>query len=276
MICNICNQKTTEIFSAKLLQKHIVKYYQCKTCSFIQTEKPYWLNEAYSEAIADLDVGYVYRNITFSKITSEIIKESFEPTGSFLDYGGGYGMFVRLMRDNGFKFFREDLYCPNIFSKHFDIEDIPNNQHFELITSFEVFEHLENPISEIKKMFNYAESILFSTDLQPKQNFTSAADWWYFLPETGQHISFYTKKSLEVIAEQLNCHFYTNNGSLHLLSKKKFKKNPLIIRKYDLIRKILKYRKANPPGLLQSDFEMLRNNLINPEYPANKINDLLP
>lgn len=43
MTCKICNQKTKEIFQAKILNKYEIKYFHCEHCSFLQTEDPYWL-----------------------------------------------------------------------------------------------------------------------------------------------------------------------------------------------------------------------------------------
>jgi hypothetical protein len=134
-----------------------------------------------------------------------------------LDYGGGNGMFVRLMRDKGFDYFWQDRYTSNQFSRGFEgIDGIKYN----LVTAFEVFEHLEDPISEIEQMFAYSENILFSTTLLPVSP-PNLGDWWYFTLDTGQHISFYSKQSLSVIAKKFNLKLYSNGKSIHLLTKKK-------------------------------------------------------
>ncbi|MDM9385348.1 hypothetical protein QUB80_32355 [Chlorogloeopsis sp. ULAP01] len=39
-------------------------YYFCEESGLLKTEKPYWLDEAYQEAIADTDTGLVRRNIS--------------------------------------------------------------------------------------------------------------------------------------------------------------------------------------------------------------------
>lgn len=44
-------------------------------------------------------------------------------------------------------------------------------------------------------------------------------NWWYLVPETGQHVTFYSLRSLEVLAYQLDLHFYSNRCNLHLFSK---------------------------------------------------------
>lgn len=276
--CKICDSNSTKIFSGKILNKYRIDYFQCNDCHFIQTENPYWLNESYSSAIASTDIGLVSRNISFQNITSWIIKSYFDYKSKFLDYAGGYGLFVRLMRDKGFDFYRQDIYCENHFAKYFDISEQNGITKFELVTAFEVFEHLVNPIEEISKIFESSDVIFFSTQLQPLNKMNSTADWWYFAEETGQHISFYTIKSLEIVAKKMNCNLYSNNINLHILTKKRLNSNPfeewgnsnkkrLIIRG---LYKIIRYieNKINKESnnvyinsLLMQDFEYVKNKI---------------
>jgi hypothetical protein len=235
--CKICKSSASNTFKALVLQKYEVKYFKCGKCGFIQTEKPFWLDEAYQSAITSLDIGLLYRNLQFSEMLETfLLKNIVDSNGKFIDYGGGYGIFVRLMRDRGFNFFRQDLYCENLFAKHFDISDINTDRKFELLTAFEVFEHLEDPLTEVSKMLSLSDSIFFSTELLPSNNPTPDT-WWYFAPETGQHISFYTLESLQIIAEKLNFNLYSNRYNLHMLSKEKLAFDPFEIHR--------------PPGRLQ-------------------------
>ena len=102
--------------------KYDVTYYQCESCRFIQTEQPYWLNEAYSSAITHLDIGLLSRNLYLMNEIPRLIDGLFPESKRYLDFGGGYGVFVRLMRDLGYDFFRFDTYCENIFADFFDIK----------------------------------------------------------------------------------------------------------------------------------------------------------
>lgn len=223
MNCKICSHKTENIFSFKILNKYNISYYRCDNCLFIQTEEPYWLGEAYGlGAISALDVGIISRNTFLAKKTDEILDKLFLEFDDFIgiDYGGGQGIFVRMMRDIGYNFYRQDLYAENLYTKYFDITDLPKDTHFTVLTAFEVFEHLPNPIEEIKKMFDYADILLFSTELQPSNEVSELEKWWYLVPETGQHVSLFNKTSLEKIAEILDVNLYTDSSNLHILSKK--------------------------------------------------------
>lgn len=169
-------------------------------------------------------------------------------------------MFVRLMRDRGFNTYRQDSYCENLFAISFNIED-SNTENYELLTTFEVFEHLEDPITEIKKMFQLSDSILFSTLLQPNVKFKSINDWWYFLPYSGQHISLYSKESLIRISKIFNCNLYSNHKDLHLLTKRKFLINPVLYIYYfhKILDKIFGKNFLNSKSLIPKDVELIKN-----------------
>ncbi len=179
----------------------------------MQTEKPYWLSEAYNSAITSQDVGVIQRNLATAKLTKQVILSNFKTTSKFLDWGGGYGLFTRLMRDMGFDYYHRDPNCKNLFASRFE----GHGSGFELITAFEVLEHLEDPVEAFKDMFTYGDSILFTQELIPK---TSINNWWYLSPEHGQHIAFYSEKSLSVIAEKMHANIISKNN-VHLMTKKR-------------------------------------------------------
>ena len=68
---------TELLFSARVLNKFNVRYYRCIETGYIQTETPYWLDEAYSSAITSLDLGLASRNCENVELTSRIIDRSF-------------------------------------------------------------------------------------------------------------------------------------------------------------------------------------------------------
>ncbi len=200
----------------KILGKYNIQYFQCRNCQFVQTEDPYWLEETYVEAINDSDIGLIGRNIFLSRISQAVILTFFDGNAKFVDYGGGYGLFVRLMRDAGFDFYRFDQFCANLFVKGFEANLEYQNQ-YELVTAFELFEHLIQPLDEIEKMLKFSKNIFFSTNLIPSNN-PKPDEWWYYGLEHGQHISLYTRKSLAIIANEFHLNLYSHGNSLHLLT----------------------------------------------------------
>ncbi len=272
MQSKITGGPTTYIFSARILSKYDVKYYRCNETGFIQTEEPYWLNEAYSSAIVSLDVGLSERNEKMCADTQKILLKYYRNAQKFLDFGGGYGQFVRMMRDRGFNFYLFDEYAENLYARFFSVsaEEFTKTK-FDLITAFEVFEHLPDPVTTIEHLSGASDSILFSTELCPDQTFSSASDWWYFVPEIGQHVSFHTKASLGYIGKKLGYNFYTNNRNLHLLTKEKFDKDPFtylkVFRPFEstarFINKLPHKLSGNKkrPSLMGADSELIKKNI---------------
>ncbi|HEY8782436.1 MAG TPA: class I SAM-dependent methyltransferase [Mucilaginibacter sp.] len=268
MKSKITGGSTSFLFTKRLLNKYDVRYYRCTETGFIQTEEPFWLKDAYSSAITKLDIGLPFRNIYLSERVSKLLRTNFNYKGIFLDYAGGYGLFTRLMRDKGFNYFNTDKYCQNLFAEHFDFSDLSSNSTFELVSAFEVFEHLTDPVKEIKSMLEFSDSLLFSTELQPN-NLADINEWWYLSLETGQHISFYNIESLAYIAKQLGYHFYTDEKFLHLFSKEIFDKDVLKpVRDNFLLRKLKKIVKkadekkyGKTESLLMTDMQYIINKL---------------
>ena len=157
MHCRLCNTESTQIFNHQILHKYNIAYYQCPNCGLIFTEKPYWLSEAYSDAIADIDTGIMQRNLHLVNVMSMILQTFFKHDDYYLDYGGGYGIFTRLMRDKGFLYFWTDKYAEPMLAKGFEY----TNERVSALTAFEVFEHLENPLEDIGTMLSYTRNIFF-------------------------------------------------------------------------------------------------------------------
>jgi len=216
--CRICNNESIEHFSLVIMNKYTIRYFLCETCFFLQTEDPYWLKEVYTDSAGTNDTGIVARSIYYSKLVTVLISLELDKKGSFLDFGGGCGLFTRLMRDVGFDYYWSDPYAENLLAKGFEYD--PKNGAVELVTSFESFEHFADPIKEITQMFSYSSSIFFSTEtlsLPPPPS----GQWYYYAPHHGQHISFYSLRTFRYIAEQFNAHYYTNGSGLHLLTRKR-------------------------------------------------------
>lgn len=226
MNCKICNNKSDLIFKEKVLHKYDISFFRCENCEFIQTEEPYWINEAYTNSINISDTGYLHRNILFSKKITILICLFFNVKGNFLDFASGYGVFPRLMRDIGFDFYWDDKYTENIFSKGFEFD---NKYSIEAITVFECFEHFINPIEELEKMLKISNNIIFSTELIPVLS-SIDKNWDYFGFNHGQHISFYSRKTLEYLSEKYGLNYYNLKG-LHIFSKNKLSKIKLNLTK---------------------------------------------
>ena len=217
--CNICKTPTHRIFDTKILGKYPANYFRCSNCEFIQTDTPYWLEEAYKNPINNSDTGLMARNIDLSRLTSIVIFFWLNKKGIFLDFAGGYGVLTRLMRDIGFDFYWRDKYTDNLFSKGFEYQPDTKDK-FEMITAFEFLEHAVDPLKELDEITSMTDTFLFSTVLTPRDTLPQE-DWFYFGVTHGQHISFFSKKTLEYLANKYGMYLHTNNKNIHLLTRKK-------------------------------------------------------
>ncbi|MCL6511424.1 MAG: class I SAM-dependent methyltransferase [Anaerolineae bacterium] len=252
--CPICGGAAYIFGHADVLGKFKACYRRCQACGFIYPEDPIWLDEAYSDAITRSDIGLISRNALYARITAVLIAMAFDPHGKFIDYGGGYGMFVRMMRDAGFDFYRQDKFCENLFAQQFEAEEIGSGQ-YELLTSFEVFEHLTNPVPEIETMLSYSRNILFSTVLVPDPA-PALGTWWYYGLEHGQHVALYTYQALQLVARRFGLHFYTDGRALHLFSEKKLPSRLFALAARPRIATVLSFV-FRRPSLLQADYAKL-------------------
>ncbi len=220
MYCRVCNNEIVSLFSHEVLRKYQVQYYLCKGCGLIQTEKPYWLDEAYSEVIADADTGLVSRNIIISHKLTFLLFQMFGTSGRYVDVAGGTGLLTRLMRDIGFNYYWHDQYCANVHARGFEFSR--SIGPCSAITAFEVLEHLEEPVPFIVGALDLAQTdtFVFSTELYNGKP-PLPDDWWFYSFETGQHISFYQVRTIRVLAERLGMFWYSHNN-LHMFTKQPF------------------------------------------------------
>lgn len=216
MKCKICDCDTQKQFEHIVLNKYNVSFYRCGNCEFLQTEEPYWLAESYNEPINRTDTGYITRNVYLSKKALGLFFVLFRNKGSYVDFAGGHGILTRLMRDYGLDYYWDDKYTPNLFAQGFEYS---KGKKYTGATCFECFEHFSSPLPDIEKILDSIDTLFFSTRLLPEK--LPEMDWEYYSFGHGQHIAFYSKKTLEYIASKYSMNFYTNGDNQHVFTKKK-------------------------------------------------------
>jgi hypothetical protein len=197
--CRLCGGVTERAFELTLLKRHHVAYWQCQQCRSLQTDPPYWLDEAYARTTPIRDTGMVARTIQMAQLTSAVLNVAgITPEIRCLDFGGGNGLFCRMMRDQGFDFRAHDKYAAPFYSVGFT-DDLSHSGAFGVVTSFEVFEHLPEPKQDLGAILALRPNLwIFSTQLYRGQR----EDWNYLAPATGTHVFFYGVKAMHDFAAE--------------------------------------------------------------------------
>lgn len=202
-----------------VLQRHEAIYDHCATCGFLRARAPHWLHEAYASSIAITDTGLLLRNRIISRQLTAVCRLLHgNGRGAYLDFAGGYGVLTRLMRDAGLDFYWSDKFSRNLLAPGFEYR--PAHGPCLAVTAFEVLEHVEDPRAFVTEALaaGDADTLVFSTELYAGAP-PRPADWWYYSFETGQHIAFYRRDTLQRLATELGLRFHTSHG-LHFLSRR--------------------------------------------------------
>ncbi|HEX4066178.1 MAG TPA: class I SAM-dependent methyltransferase [Acidobacteriaceae bacterium] len=178
-----------------------VYYQRCEGCGFVFTTAfDAWDFDAfrrniYNDDYVVVDPDYVEVRPTGS---AGLVAASFPNARSsitILDYGGGSGLMAARLREQGFA---ASTYDP--FSQF----DALPGERFDLVTCFEVMEHVPSPektVAAMVSLLKHPGAILFSTLVQPANFDQIGLNWWYASPRNG-HISLYTTASLAMLFER--------------------------------------------------------------------------
>ena len=190
--------------------------YHCAHCGLYEFPAPDWLDAAYEDPIASIDVGGVARCLYAARVTEAIARAEKLGDRRQLDFGGGHGLLTRQLRDRGMEMYHQDPLAANVFAQTFEgkVED-----DYGVVTLIEVFEHVSDPLEIMQKLSQHAEVIIISTVLVPDP-IENIADWWYLIPDLGQHITFYTPAALAEIADRIGMEVVSNGLNLHVFSRR--------------------------------------------------------
>jgi hypothetical protein len=209
--CRLCEGHLVPKFSLVVLHKYEVRYFECDRCGSLQTEFPYWLDDAYSSNLSNLDTGAVQRNL--QNLSAAYLVSRIFGVYNALDFGGGDGLLCRLLRDYNVNCYVKDRYAVPTYAQGFSEPDFaaPN-----LVLAFEVFEHFATPARELEDLFQLRPTVLLaSTEIYCHQR----ADWWYLASESGQHLFFYSEKALQMIAARFGYSYLLSGGFVLFVRK---------------------------------------------------------
>jgi 2-polyprenyl-6-hydroxyphenyl methylase/3-demethylubiquinone-9 3-methyltransferase len=192
-----------------------VYYRRCGRCGFVFTDAfddwgvEDFRRSIYNEDYALVDPDYAeVRPAGNARLVTETFAASREVL-RVLDYGGGAGLLAERLREEGF---RAETYDPLS-----EFEEMPEGR-FDLITCFEVMEHVGDPrvaTETMARLLKQEGAILFSTLVQPAEFAGEGLRWWYAAPRNG-HISLYSTASLAHLFGRLGMKVVSFNEALHM------------------------------------------------------------
>jgi hypothetical protein len=211
--CKICNSKTASILDIQILKQYEGRIRSCPNCGFQFVENPTWLADSFKSSLNQFDVGSADRSLIVAGFVRSIFSRKKASAVKVLDFGGGDGLATRTLRDAGLDCRWQDPYCQPVFAVG------PNHSeiiHFDLVFMSEVALHLTEPLETIKALMSRSDRLLMTAVVPPEFITT---DWWYLMPQTGQHVAFYPVQTLKWIASELSLYLLTDGKFFHQFSK---------------------------------------------------------
>ena len=224
MKCYLCGSQTTFF-----LKKNGYSIYRCQACGLAQTDlqKNYktFLSDHYSKGYftgkqeCGAYINYkddkpmIVRNM--KKFLREIKKH--KPIGKLLDVGCALGFFVELAQQNGYEAYGFDpsRYAVDESRKLVGKDRIQlgtisslsyKPKSFDIITLFDVFEHLGDPIADIRKLKTLLKEngilVIATGDTESLMARILKRRWTFYIPP--QHLFFFNKKLLNQILVREN------------------------------------------------------------------------
>jgi len=199
-----------------------VYYRRCDWCGLIFTEffdefdKDAWAEFIYNEDYRRIDPEFSQvRPERDARFVRDLLRPYWREGDAGYDYGGGAGVFARRMSQAGMRFRCVDP---------FGVDERPESPGPErFLTSFEVFEHFVDLEASLSEAFGLCRTdeflaIIGTKSVPAKLGKGQLSQWYYAGPRNG-HITFYTHRSMELIARRLGAEYREVSSGMHLFGK---------------------------------------------------------
>lgn len=194
-------------------------YRKCHSCGHLFVRNCSWIDAAYAEGVDEFDQGAVSRSIFSLPLAFALANLS--PTAGVLDYGGGVGLLSRMLRDLGINAYSYDRYVQGTLNPGFHLRDLRDvTDNINMVIAIEVLEHIVEIGEFVGAMLRLSPKIILTcTSVNDGQDIS----WPYLDKNHCQHVSVYSRKSLEILAEKMGMKirfcgpyqiFYSNEISL--------------------------------------------------------------
>ncbi len=231
LLCPVCNgscslldvvdfNKSCEEASGKFLGlAGIPVYYAlCSDCGFCFTpEIATWTLQEFEERIYNDEYILVDPDYTETrpKTNAANLISMLGDQARFikhLDYGGGNGLLANILKKSNWQSVSYDPFV----DRNTSIDQLGK---FDLITAFEVFEHVpdvQRLMSDLRSLLSPDGIVLFSTLISDGNiHSNQRINWWYAAPRNG-HISLFSRKSLAILAQNNGVNLGSFSEAIHV------------------------------------------------------------
>jgi SAM-dependent methyltransferase len=211
-LCKICGKKTTQFKHPKF----DMVFHECEHCSFMFKDESMYLSQedelsVYNQHENSLEnMGYVnYLNNFIDTAVTPFIK-----TGKVLDFGSGPNPVLSMLLKQAGEF------VVDIYDYYYSPFKIYETKTYDLITSTEVIEHIQDPLSYFKlfyELLNKGGILSIMTLFRPSSR-NEFFNWFYIRDKS--HISFFNLQSFQRIASLVGFKLIYHNDYRVVVFKK--------------------------------------------------------
>ncbi len=212
MQCKICNNATINIED----ERNNWEFFHCQECEFIFKNPAAHVDDA-KELSQYQNHNNTIESRGYVEMFEKFMRTTFEPylnsIQDVLEFGSGPGpVLAELLRRKGLKV--------DIYDKYFAPKKVYDAKTYDLITSTEVLEHIDNP----KEIFDFfAKHLKVGAYLSIMTQFHTNdakefSKWWYKNDPT--HICFFTPHTFEVLAKMSGFEVLKHDGVKSVLLRK--------------------------------------------------------
>ncbi|MFZ5553499.1 MAG: class I SAM-dependent methyltransferase [Bacteroidota bacterium] len=260
LLCEKTQLSTVKMFSASFLVK-------CNSCGFVFTERipsPEELQKHYAGYLSISQLSPVTA-LRYNELLSEF--EKFRNTSRILDVGCGNGLFLEVAKKRNWQVFGTEFTEENVMrcrEKGITVfkGDITENnfekESFDVVVSFEVLEHINNPVAyatSIRQLLRKGGMFYFTTPNFNALNKYLLGSKWNIV-EYPEHLGYFTKRTAvklftscgfekeKIMTTGINLHRYQSSLQQHTLPQENHETPDELLRKKIESRKLLKFAKS--------------------------------
>jgi SAM-dependent methyltransferase len=192
-LCILCSHETKSFIHPKFG----IKFHQCPSCELIFKDASHYVNEA-DELKVYLRHQNSLDNLGYVNYLTNFIEQGVTPfiqKGRALEFGSGPNPVLAHILTTEYHF------EVDIYDYFFSPKKVYEGKTYDLITSTEVIEHIQNPDGVFRlfhHLLNPGGILSLMTLFYPK-NQDEFFNWFYI--RDPSHVTFYTPKTMEYIAD---------------------------------------------------------------------------